>query len=107
MSFIAASLEQALSLIDTPDKWEKGFYARTKRKMPTSYQSACAASFCAEGAIMRSCGIRCWEVLKFFEEQNKISCGDIVSWNDSLSRTHDQVLEAFNKSIAAAKEKGV
>lgn len=92
------TLEDARKLIEKPDAWRKS--------CPRD------GAFCAQTAISRAFDQPDAHPRKEFEAlgraigfQHEISVGDIWHWNDRLSRTHAEVLAAFDRAIEAERNK--
>jgi hypothetical protein len=100
-------LTAARELISVPERWTQGTFARTKGGTPTFVLDENAACFCSVGAVHRAMGVSmnssqpdgCLEMLR------KSMRGHVVAfYNDN--KTHDHVMRAFDRAIAAAKEQG-
>lgn len=110
---VSQTLEKAKSLIDAPEKWTQGAWARGAKGGRVTFYHSEAACFCAQGAIMKAAYYHQVDgpmpsinkakdaLLSAINlNANEIS---IHEWNDSLYRTHEEVMEAFDKAIALAK----
>jgi hypothetical protein len=106
----------ARALIDTPDKWTTGRLSRTKDGKATDYWSEDATCFCVLGAIFRA-NRRTYEGFRMPEDRcaaemeaeraiQRATQGDVPLWNDDPGRTHAEVLEAYDRAIAALVEEG-
>lgn len=96
-------LQAAKEKINTPEKWCKGVYARLPNGMPTTSSDKEACTWCMVGAL------RCVSNYK----ANDLTLGkafgvDMVerlfNLNDRGSTTHADVMAAFDKAIALAKQ---
>lgn len=85
---ISETLTAVKALIDTPEKWCQG-------------QMQCGEARCVVGAFGSS-GNR---IEAFLFLANSIGTFSISDWNDNASRTHDQVMAAFDTAILEAKKK--
>lgn len=95
----------ARGFIDTPEKWTKGLPAKDAEGFATSPHDAFAVCFCALGAIEKAARI----VKKDHASQVCRFVGDVISkrlvdFNDNMNTTHADILEVFDKVIAAASE---
>lgn len=90
-------LVKARSLIASG--WTRGRLACDARSRCVTYDSDEARSWCALGALSRSAADGA-TVGKF---RAQISGGDIATWNDAPERTQEQVLDAFDRAIAACE----
>ena len=101
-------LRAAKALIDTPDKWTKGEFARTKTGRKCKVESSRATCFCSLGAIERIparpftvSALRGRQMLKDVMRRDNITI-PISVFNDSA--THDEVMKLFDRAIALAEE---
>lgn len=89
-------LEKARGLIDTPEKW--------CNHLPYEGERAICASFAIDRAAA-ACGVdrgQAWRALCLAATGTRCGLG---SWNDSPERTHSDVMQAFDRAIAAEKAK--
>lgn len=101
-----AVLRKARALIDAPEKWTTGQYAKDADGgfCDTWSQATC---FCASGALLAAgdVGLDEFNVASGWEDAYALLSrqmrGNIIDFNDS--RTHAEVLAAFDKAIAAAE----
>ena len=101
-------LKAARALIDTPEKWTKGNYARDESGRPTPYESDGACQFCAVGAVKRaampadlSAAWRAEDLLS--DTAWGMYNMTIVSFNDRADTKHAQVLKVYDKAIKVAE----
>ena len=104
----AETLRAARALIDAPEKWTRGFYARDTHGVlvyPTSRDAVC---FCIQGALRRVVASDGFTRLTE-DAENAISRALLRSnwemnppdFNDDPETTHADVLAAFDCAIAA------
>lgn len=96
-------LVEVRGLIDTPEKWEQGTWARDADGNPTHATRPEACAFCISGAVLRVVGDGMHATLiDFISKAN----GGIERfpgvWNDAEGRTHAEVLAALDCAIATA-----
>lgn len=91
-------LRAARALIDTPEKWTQGCYAKDAKGNGLPPEDEDAVCFCASGAL-RHVDVDvdvCWPA---FDALGLAVGGNIIEFNDSHS--HADVLAAFDRAIAA------
>ena len=98
-------LEDALELIEDPDRWTRGFYARDAEGVSVDPYSERACRFCALGAVARISGrdivpIAPWARLD--EAARAAGFPGARTLNDT--GTHDDVVTAFRRAIANCEE---
>jgi len=109
-------LTAAAKLIDTPEKWAKGCYARDSRGNSVARGDAAASSFCSIGAVDHTS----WELDR--GDGSTVTCalssararaaleapagGSVVAFNDAPDTTHGDVMTAFALAIAIAEDAG-
>lgn len=96
-------LVEARALIATPDRWTQHHQARNANGDLTSAMSAEAVCWCGWGAV--------WNVSFGADEDRIIAAEDALSkqtpslhfpgWQDHVGRNHAEVLEVFDRAIAA------
>ena len=100
-------LKAARELISDPAKWTKGGYAFAG-EAPTDIKDPAATCFCTLGAVARVSDLSTSDVVgeqllitlggdPEFEDAT-IVVGD--EWNDDPKRTHAEVLDLFDRTIA-------
>lgn len=87
--FLAARL-----LIDTPEKWWRGF----------SY-TCDIDQHCLQTAIGHAGGYGCSDFHAFDIIRSIIGTSDIATWNDDTERTHAEVLAVLDKAILRESQK--
>ena len=111
---LADDLREARKVIERPESWTKGQYAKMasgrKAHSPLMQQAVC---FCAVGAVCKAVGEvdeclprsrRLTDFLREFVPENKrASLRGIVAYNDRKSTTHADILNLFDRAIAAAE----
>jgi hypothetical protein len=100
---VSQQLKAAKAIIASPSKWLQGAYAKDADGFYMRGNNTNAVCFCSLGALQAvnqtdsdAPSQPAIAVLKQFMG------GDVPEFNDSA--THEQVLEAFDKAIAAAEE---
>lgn len=95
----AADLRAAQALISTHEKWTKHYGARDQAGANVDVDSRDAVCWCMAGAVYR--------ITKKFDSPAAICLravvGPISVWNDAPSRTHVEVMGAFERAIAFAE----
>lgn len=90
-------LQHARHLVSTPEKW-------CKKRIVSYNPSTGAHSYCMVGALHKATKARHAvynaAYLAFCNANPEIPNNHISTWNDSPSRTHSEVLAAFDKAIA-------
>lgn len=108
----AEILREARALIDAPEKWTQGEWARDSHGDASSPDDSDCECFCIEGAIWRVArgrnNLPAMKTARLFWVANGLSCRtDIPKFNDAAERTHAEVMAAFDRAIALAeKEQG-
>ena len=101
-------LMDAKALINKPEHWIKGKYARSAKGREVDLGSPKARRFCASGAMLRAASTRDDSI---YRRANRILKGPtrsgLVAFNDAPSTTHAMVMRLFNAAIRRAKEQGV
>lgn len=93
----------ARALIEAPERWTKGEFARNKEGEKCHANSDAASCYCMEGAILSQSGkwplkARACAILR----ASLASAITIPVWNDAPERTHAEVLAAFDRAIELA-----
>lgn len=101
MKTTAEILIEARKLIEKPENWTQGVDARDSRGIAVDYDHGGAVCWCAAGAISRIGKMS--DAVGDAERTMRLAIGFgfISSFNDS--RTHAEVLAAFDRAIEAAK----
>ena len=95
-------LKAARELLSDPKRWMQGRYAINSAGKSVGPDDPGAVCFCAEGAIRHIAPFAFETALGALE---KLVCGEcsfwsLNSWNDSIYRTHAEVLSTFDLAIA-------
>jgi hypothetical protein len=93
-------LVAARALIEHPEAWTKGEYARDKKGNRVSPSSRKAACWCARGAILRAAAGNIPAGFRAHDRLWAVIRGSITRWNDAPERTHAEVLAAFDRAIS-------
>jgi hypothetical protein len=99
-------LREARALIDTPEKWTQGAFARDGKGDRVDELDKRACRFCASGATSRVTGIKSPAITPAYKAiQRAMGVGvfEVSVFNDQ--HTHAEVLAAFDKAIAAEEAK--
>ena len=97
-------LENARKLIESPDRWTRKAFARSKIGIECWSGDPDAVSWCVQGAINEA-GRRLGTGMgdSYFEAmprlQKAAGCWMLDIWNDNAETTHADILEAFDKAI--------
>lgn len=109
-------LERARELIARPGGWTQGAMARrADGSIAASLDPVSGCSFCAGGAVLRATNER-WEIDAGFTIQRAalisvkkaagVALADAIAcWNDDPDRTQAEVVDAFDRAIAAERAK--
>lgn len=96
---VVAELRAARALIDSPEKWTQGAFARrADSEHACSIRDVGATRFCAAGAVVRAGGGG--DATAALREATG-HFGGLYAWNDAPERTHAEVLAVFDRAIAA------
>ena len=98
----------ARSLIDHPNKWIKGNYAKDKNGVIVAVADRYAVCFCSKGAIIKTSS---WDdIVQVEDDLNEatrlVTDGvftSIILFNDHPQTTHDQILKVFDKAIEISR----
>lgn len=104
-------LEKVRALIDKPEKWTKDTLARNIEGTPTFTSSGDAVSFCIIGAICKAKNLEpdffyVQSLLDEFVPPEYTGFAKLIKFNNDEKTTHQDLMELFDKAIAAEKEKG-
>lgn len=105
MTDIVQILTDAKALIDTPEKWTKGWFARSANNRRVRQGSNKACRWCVVGAVgvasgsSGSCAARALAALRE-------CCSEdfIADFNDDPATTHADIMALFDRAIARARE---
>lgn len=108
---VLTTLTEARALIDSPEKWTRGAFARNSKGEKVEVYDPNATCFCVLGALIR-CESESVDFLKTARPLRKafIELGTpaadfeqtLPGFNDSIATTHEIVLTAFDKAIEIA-----
>lgn len=112
----------AKAVIDTPDKWVKGYVWVTRTTLPDNYVTyektmiESSNCFCSYGALekhvydsrdrkatMADASVRALNVLN--DVAHKKGFAGIISLNDCQITTHESLMEVWDEAIQVAKER--
>lgn len=79
-------------LLDSPEKWTQGDYARTKRGRSTDATSRSAVCWCLVGAAEVCYGADIREYRRVFYHITKKHPEGVSAWNDAPARTYADVV---------------
>lgn len=99
----AEVLRKARELISDQKRWTQKAYARDRYGFGTGPWLKNAICFCSRGALMKASGLKVNEVVATPANtvlQSNMN-GNVPLFNDT--HTHAEVLEAFDRAIAAAE----
>ena len=105
----AEVLRKARELISDPKRWTQGEYAKDANGLKVGPNSARAVCFCSLGAIAKVKKASAGKAVKSKPAHIlylKMRLADPFSpyiWDFNDKHTHAEVLEAFDKAIAAAE----
>lgn len=107
------------SLIDTPEKWTKGAFARNKNYEVVQASSKDACCFCLAGAFRMACranvapiaGKRAYDtIIKKIEQKGRRARRDhdryktIFSFNDHTRTTHKDIMRFLDELISLTQK---
>lgn len=95
------TLRRARELLSEPNSWTQGTYARDAQGKRCYIWEDCRVCLCVEGALFSAHeDIEvCVAARDAFE--GSLGGAPLDEWNDAPERTHAEVLEAFDRAIAA------
>ena len=115
-------LKAARQVIEKPEHWTQGQYARTAENAGVSYSNPRAFCFCSQGAILKASHDQSLKgtaefsynkddlVPEIDEAITRLDqfCvgGGIEQFNDAPGRTHAEVLAKFDEAIASLETQG-
>lgn len=104
-------LRKARALIEKPECWTKGVFARDAEGRELEPNNWAATCFCSLGALAHASGCAPGAVSLRVLRTLAAQIGDptfprteVADFNDAPERTHAEVLAAFDKAIAAEGE---
>jgi len=99
-------LKKARAVIEKPENWTKGHYARDADGRPVSPLHSSAICFCALGAIRRA-ALLSGDGSGYAAALHNASCikhgADVHMVNDDDNTTHADVLAIFDEAISNAE----
>lgn len=111
MNEVQTVLITARALIDTPEKWTKGTYARDAEGLSCSVDAE-ACSFCAMGAMYTAAPLYraapkrhtsyCGALGTLTKECPYSMC--VVDYNDDPDTEHKDIMALFDRAIEASKD---
>jgi hypothetical protein len=104
MSQLLKDLEAVKTLLDSPDKWTKGEFARDNEGRVITLHSSDACAFCLSGAAMRvtlNGHLIGHERYTDVREALQTAIGTpIITFNDGFFTTYEEIIEAIDKAIS-------
>lgn len=101
MTSTAEILKAARKLIEKPENWTKGAFARSACKGRVRPKYKGAICFCSIGALQRVSEGSYGDAIGFLKRELPEGFHGIMEFNDKS--THSEVLDLFSKAIAAAE----
>lgn len=95
-------LTAARAKISTPEKWCKGVYAIDVDGNNVSTTDYCAHARCSSGALY-SVRFNYKSIHEAWDILAKVAGRDFAKWQDEPSRTHAEVLAAWDVAIARTR----
>ena len=106
MTTIASVLKKVHHRLLKPDAWIQGVNAKNIQGIRTGIGDSDTISWCLSGAV-RAETCRNEFLLVVEHVQKLVPSGNIVAWNDTPFRTHNDVLGLLTQAISAAEAKGI
>lgn len=108
MSGPTDALIAARVLIEIPEHWTQGDWAKTKEGRACGALEDDAFCFCISGALLKAChghGVSHVCLLEIVRTANNISTvqGFPGPWNDDQHRTHADVIAALDRAIKISR----
>ena len=103
-----AVLTKAREILTPKKNWTQGTMARNSEGYMTLLRNEEAVCFCALGAVERAYyDLAGWDPSAAPQEvfdplYEAVGEGGVALWNDRPSRTHEEVLAAFDRAIEAS-----
>ncbi len=101
-------LMDAKALIQNPENWVQGEFARSARGLKLDWWHVGACWFCAYGAVL--CAGQKLDVgvpIRVSRLLDALAERELIQFNDAPTTTHPMVMRLFNKAIRRAKEQGI
>ena len=97
-------LENTRYLLKTPNRWIKDDLANTEAGLKTQPGSPYAVKWCLVGALTKASmpysNMEClWDAMTLLKDITGASL--LTQWNDDKERTHEDVMDAFDKAIGS------
>ena len=101
-------LENARKLIDTPEKWTKGYLATTKdgehqRCLQGAMNDAWDGNGIAECIVWGGAHAKLSSVVRQIKRPDGETFLHVAQFNDARETTHEKVVEALDTAISMAK----
>lgn len=109
MTQLLDDLIAARALIDAPEKWTQGVYARDADGEELGFCDDSSVCFCVEGAIYTAInrGHSSAVDTAMAALMSMSPCiQNLAQWNDAPDRTHADVMQRFDRAIAKARAAG-
>ena len=104
-STIKQRLTEARALIDQPEKWTQGV---------SSLNTEGGVAYCAREALVQVCGDdEDWadelsvHLIRSINRPAEYEDSALTDWNDAPTRTHAEVMQAFDRAIAEGPTGGM
>ena len=102
-------LKATRALIDTPEKWTKGAYARDARGRVVGWLDPGASCFCVQGAFHKALGHLGDSSFEVWHERVSDAFpahfNSVQEYNDHPDTTHADIMAVFDRAIAAEEAK--
>ncbi len=101
---VVAALKAGRAMIDSPEKWTKGEFARDINGESVLPKDHCAVCFCSYGAAMKAARAGTGMQTDVFKYINRAAPDEnIIEYNDFTSTTHQDILVVWDKAIEKAE----
>ena len=101
----AEELRKARALIDAPEKWTRGAFARDADGCEVSFFDGSICALCMAGAIRVASGESLWWKTPAHEALHRVlrlnRCDSVAIFNDDPKTAHADVMAAFDRAIEA------
>ena len=110
MNEVVDLLNKARKLIETPDRWCQGDFARDEKGESVITVSPEACKWCMIGALEKAADTLSLDSSLAYSDAREflsVAVGESILswWNDIEGRTHTEVLQAFDRAIKLAQGK--
>lgn len=107
------AIERTLNILDSPEKWIKGYRAKTKNDEATTFNSEDAVTWCVDGAICKALDEQKLTDRKWSNSYIKIvhaMCRAVklkfnlshqdehIGFNDHENTTHEMIIDMLNRA---------